>query len=84
MEDPLEDDRGCRITVLHQGQDQQCNYCLRRVNSPGRGNGKACHPLNTPRGMIDEYMKYLQLSHNYLSMKMKHKQMIEKEFPTLG
>ena len=30
MEGPLEGDRGCRISVLHAGQEQQCSHCLRR------------------------------------------------------
>ena len=52
MEGPLEEDTGCRITVLHSGQEQQCSHCLRRSNCPARGNGKACQGLDTPRGKI--------------------------------
>ena len=84
MEGPLEEDRGCRVTVLHNGQEQQCSHCLKRGNCPGGGNGKACQMLNTPRGKIAEYMKYLKNSHNYLSLKMKHKMKQEQEFPALG
>ena len=84
MEGPLEEDRGCRITVLHQGQEQQCSHCLKRSNCPAGGNGKACQLLNTPRGKIAEYMQYLKTSHNYLSLKMKFKQRMEQEFPALG
>ena len=47
VEGPLDDDRGCRITVLHAGQDQQCSHCLKRSNScPGGGNCKACKLLS--------------------------------------
>ena len=84
MEGPLEEDRGCRITVLHQGQEQQCSHCLRRSNSPAGGNGKACQLLNTPRGKIGEYMKYLKTSHDYLSLKMKYKQKKDQDVPALG
>ena len=56
MEGPLEDDRGCRITVLHSSQEQQCSHCLRRGSCPARGNGKACLGLNTPIGKISDYM----------------------------
>ena len=31
IEGPLNDDQGCIITVLHAGQVQQCNWCLRRA-----------------------------------------------------
>ena len=71
MEGPLDEDRGCRITVLHSGQEQQCSHCLRRSSCPARGNGKACQSLNTPRGKISDYMRYLKVSHNYMSLKMK-------------
>ena len=83
MEGPLEGDKGSRITVLHQGQEQQCSHCLKRSNCPGGGNGKACQLLNTPRGKIADYMKYLKHSHNYLSLKMKYKNKLEQEFPAL-
>ena len=84
MEGPLDSDRGSRVTVLHHGQEQQCSHCLRRGNCPGGGNGKACQLLNTPRGMIAEYMKYLKCSHNYISLKMKYKIKQEQEFPALS
>ena len=84
MEGPLEEDKGSRITVLHQGQEQQCSHCLRRGNCPGGGNGKACYSMNTPRGKIADYMKYLKISHNYLSLKMQFKQKQELDFPALG
>ena len=84
MEGPLDDDRGCRITVLHSGQGRQCSHCLRRVNCPTEGNGKACLNLNTPRGKISDYMRYLKEAHNYVSLKMKHKNRLEQEYPALG
>ena len=83
MEGPLEGDKGSRITVLHQGQEQQCSHCLRRSNCPGGGNGKACQLLNTPRAKIADYMKYLKYSHNYTSLKMEYKIKLEKEYPAL-
>ena len=84
MEGPLDDDKGCRSTVLHQGQEQQCSHCLKRGNCPGGGNGKACQLLNTPRGQIADYMKYLKGSHNYISLKMRYKLKQEQEFPALS
>ena len=84
MEGPLQGDKGSRITVLHQGQEQQCSHCLKRGNCPGGGNGKACLLLKTPRGQIAEYMKYLKFSHNYISLKMKYKMKQEQEFPALS
>ena len=29
LEEPLPGDKGSRITVLHNGQEQQCSHCLR-------------------------------------------------------
>ena len=45
---------------------------------------KAYQLLNTPRGMIAEYMKYLKCSHNYLSLKMRFKLKQEQDFPALS
>ena len=82
MEGPLSGDSGCRITVLHNGQVQQCSHCLRRADiCPGGGNGKACVSLNTNRGKIADYMKYLREKHGYTSLKMEFMQM---QFPVLG
>ena len=82
MEGPLSDDQGCRITVLHAGQVQQCSHCLRRAMfCPGGGNGRACETLKTPRGKLNEYMKYLKERHNYTSLKMQY---TEEQFPALG
>ena len=84
VEGPLDGDKGCRITVLHHGQEQQCSHCLKRGSCPGGGNGKACQLLNTPRGQISDYMKYLKASHNYMSLKMRFKLKQEQEFPALS
>ena len=82
MEGPLSGDQGCRITVLHNGQVQQCSHCLMRANfCPGGGNGRACERLKTPRGKLADYMKYLKEKHNYTSLKMQYLQM---QFPALG
>ena len=84
VEGPLEEDVGCRITVLHTGQQAQCSHCLRRTNCPAMGNGKACLSLQTPRGKIADYMRYLKESHNYMSLKMQYKLKLEKDFPLLS
>ena len=82
MEGPLCDDQGCRITVLHAGQVQQCSNCLKRAQScPGGGNGKACETLKTPRGKIGDYMRYLKERFNYTSLKMQY---WEEQYPALG
>ena len=78
----MESDRGCRITVLHNGQLQQCSHCLRRADScPGGGVGKVCEKKGTPKGLIADYMKHLKLHHNYTSLKMKYQQ---EEYPLLA
>ena len=84
MEGPLDEDVGCRITVLHAGQAAQCSHCLRRGNCPAMGNGRACQSLNTPRGKISDYMRYLKECHKYVSLKMQYRQKIEQEYPALG
>ena len=82
MEGPLSGDSGCRITVLHNGQVQQCSHCLRRADiCPGGGNGKACDSMKTARGKIADYMRYLRESHRYISLKMEF---MEMQFPALG
>ena len=82
MEGPLSGDQGCRVTVLHNGQVQQCSHCLRREDlCPGGGNGRACEGLKTQRGKISEYMKYLRVRQGYTSMKMEY---MQTQFPALG
>ena len=82
MEGPMPNDRGCRITVLHNGQLQQCSHCLRRKDScPGGGVGKLCEKKGTPKGLISDYMKHLKLHHNYTSLKMKY---LQEEYPLLS
>ena len=82
LEGPLEGDRGCRITVLHTGQEKQCSHCLRReADCPGAGVGKVCYKMGTSRGQMGDYMKHLYIHHNYMSMKMKFNQI---QFPQLG
>ena len=82
VEGPLSDDQGCRITVLHAGQVQQCSHCLRRAPlCPGGGNGKACASLKTNRGKLGDYMRYLRETVNYTILKMQY---LEELFPALG
>ena len=82
VEETLSDDQGCRITVLHAGQVQQCSHCLRRAPlCPGGRNGKACENLKTTRGKLADYMRYLKETVNYSSLKMQY---LEEQFPALG
>ena len=82
MEGPLAGDSGCRITVLHNGQIQQCSHCLRRATlCPGGGNGKSCETLKTERAKMSDYMSYLKEKVGYTSLKM---QFLEMQFPALG
>ena len=82
MEGPLAGDEGCRVTVLHPGQIQQCSNCLRIATSgcPGKGNGKACVASGTPRTQISTYMDMVKLKHGYRSLKAKY----YEQFPYLG
>ena len=84
MEGPLPGDEGCRITVLHPNQKQQCSHCLKRADScPGQGNGKACETMKTSRGKIGDYMKHLKIKHGYQSLKMQFLEEQERAFPSL-
>ena len=82
MEGPLPGDRGCRITVLHSGQERQCSNCLRTMSNgcPGQGQGKVCKAQGTQMARMTDYMTYLFKKIGYESLKMKHL----KSFPALG
>ena len=82
LEGPLPGDRGCRITVLHSGQERQCSHCLRTTTNgcPGQGQGKECKLKGTPMGRMTEYMLYISKKLGYESLKNKHL----KSYPVLG
>ena len=82
MEGPLSGDTGSRVTVLHPGQVQQCSNCLKLANlgCPGKGNGKACVALGTPRTTMTTYMDFIKLKHGYRSLKT----MYYEKYPNLG
>ena len=82
MEGPLPGDQGCRITVLHSGQDRQCSHCLKTFSSgcPGQGQGKVCKELGTKMTRMSDYVSQLKLSIGYESLKTAYL----KKFPALG
>ena len=82
MEGPLPGDLGSRVTVLHNGQEQQCSNCLKtgRGGCKAFGNGKACVQLNTPRAKMTDYMAYLKKTIGYESLKSQYL----RQFPSLG
>ena len=86
LEGPLPGDDGCRITVLHNGQIQQCSNCLRRADQgcPGQGNGKACETLLTPRTKMSVYMKSLKVKVGYMTLKAKYMEEEQKNYPALS
>ena len=81
MEGPLPGDTGCRITVLHTGQDQQCSHCLKtgREGCRAQGNGKACKEMKTPRTKMGDYVADLKRLMGYESLKSQYLQ----QFPSL-
>ena len=81
LEGPLPGDRGSRITVLHNGQEQQCSFCLRTGSGGCKalGNGKACEQLGTPRAKMTEYMAELKRTIGYESLKSQYL----KQYPSL-
>ena len=81
LEGPLQGDTGARITVLHNGQEQQCSNCLKtgRGGCRAQGNGKACAELKTPRTKMSDYMAELKRLVGYESLKSQYLQ----QFPSL-
>ena len=82
----LAGDGGARVTVLHNGQIQQCSNCLRRADQgcPGQGNGKACEGLKTPRANMSAYMKSLHVKRGYMTLKAEYIVQQQRSFPVLG
>ena len=66
LEGPLQGDLGRRITVLYNGQPQQCSHCLKLTSTgcPGGGNGKICYSLNIIRAKMSSYIESLKLQDN--------------------
>ena len=81
LEGPLQGDIGSRITVLHNGQEQQCSHCLNtgRGGCRALGNGKACKLLETPRAKMSDYMAELKRQVGYESLKSLYL----RQFPSL-
>ena len=81
LEGPLQGDIGSRITVLHNGQEQQCSHCLKtgRGGCKAIGNGKACKQLGNPRAKMSDYMAMLKRQVGYESLKSLYVQ----QFPSL-
>ena len=82
MEGPLPGDQGCRITVLHSGQDRQCSHCLKTLSDgcPGQGQGKVCKSLGTKMTRMVDYMADIKGKTGYESLKTAYL----KKFPTIG
>ena len=82
LEGPLPGDKGTRITVLHNGQDQQCSHCLKTGSEgcPAKGNGRACDELKTPRTKMSDYMMELKKKTGYESLKSQYL----KQYPSLN
>ena len=81
MEGPLPGDQGCRITVLHSGQDRQCAHCLKTMSSgcPGQGQGRVCKSLGTIKTRIIDYMSEINKINGYDSLKSAYL----RKFPSL-
>ena len=82
MEGPLPGDQGCRITVLHSGQERQCGHCLKTgiEGCPGQGQGKVCKELGTKMTRMVDYMSSIKSKTGYESLKATY----IRRFPSLG
>ena len=85
LEGPLPGDAGRRVTVLHNGQVQQCSNCLMKAyqGCNAAGNGKLCFEMKTPRTKMSIYMESLRHKVGYISLKMKHNEYQARNFPSL-
>ena len=81
LEGPLPGDKGSRVTVLHNGQEQQCSNCLKtgRSGCKAQGNGKVCVQMMTPRARMIDYMTELKKTRGYESLKSLYFQ----QYPSL-
>ena len=82
MEGPLPGDQGCRVTVLHPGQDRQCGHCLqtKMEGCPGQGQAKVCKELGTKMTRMIDYMSKVKELTGYESLKTSY----ARKFPSLG
>ena len=82
MEGPLPGDQGCRVTVLHPGQDRQCGYCLqtKMEGCPGQGQAKVCKELGTNMTRMIDYMSKVKELTGYESLKTTY----ARKFPSLS
>ena len=81
MEGPLPGDQGCRITVLHRGQERQCSHCLKTADNgcPALAeSGKACKDMNTKITKMADYMAEVKRKTGYESLKAAY----TKKFPS--
>ena len=85
MEGPMAGDPGRRITVLHQGQRQQCYHCLHTAATgcKGAGNGKLCAKAGIERAKMSTYMQAIKTSTGYEPLKVKYMRQFAKNYPNL-
>ena len=85
MEGPMAGDPGRRITVLHQGQKQQCFHCLLTVDTGcrGAGNGRMCAKSGMERGKMSTYMEALKTTTGYETLKVKYMRQLARNYPNL-
>ena len=86
LEGPLPGDPGRRITVLYNGQPQQCSHCLKLSSSScsAAANGKLCQSMGTVRAKMSVYMESLKLQDGYVPMKTRYLEIQAKNYPSLG
>ena len=76
---------GRRITVLHQGQTQQCYHYLHTAATgcKGAGNGKLCAKAGMERAKMSTYMQAIKTSTGYEPLKVKYMRQLAKSYPNL-
>ena len=81
LESPMPGVDPVRVTVRHQGQEQQCSNCLlSEVHCKASGVGKQCRDkFKTPRKTQFQYMKEFKQTHNYKTQREK----AEEAYPSL-
>ena len=77
---PLPGDQGRRVTVLHNGQHQQCSHCLRTADTgcQGLGNGRMCEENGGVRAKMSEYMRSFKEETGYKSLKEEYVETMQR------
>ena len=82
LEGPRDSDLSSRITVTYgAGRERQCGHCLKTSKDGclGLGKAKICREKKGERASAEAYMKILEDSHGYKTLKSTYKESLSDE-----